>query len=554
MLWAPFLRNKELHMKNEILELTKQMVEIPSVNGTSGERDIGVFIEEYMRSIPYFEKHPELVIIQKLKDDKLNRRNVFALLRGEKDANPKTVIFHGHTDTVGVEDYGELGEWAFNPDALMEKLNDIELPEAVKKDLQSGEYLFGRGACDMKSGDAVFMVIMKHIAEHIEEFSGNILLSCNPVEENLHTGIIEGIDILYELREKYNLRYELAINNDYTCPMYPGDTHNYIYTGVVGKLLPCFYIQGRETHVGQCFEGYDPTSIAARLTAEINLSTDFCDGYKGEYSLPPVALKMKDLKSWYNVQTTKEALVYFNYFVHNAQMDVIIDKLINAAKKAVADTVLDVNCKYKKFCDLSGKEYVQIPDEWEVMTYDELLEKARAKSGNGLEEILGKMAKSYEEDGTDKREIPVFLIRELMAKAGIYHPVVVLYFAAPYCPHNTLQDRDQVVIDKLEKIVHEVEQEENVKYNICRFFPSLSDSSYLAVDDSKESIELLKSNFPQMTQLYPLPFDKMTGLGIKAVDFGVYGKDAHKWTERVHVPYSFEILPKLIYKALDAFL
>ena len=541
-------------MKNEILELTKQMVEIPSVNGTSGERDIGEFIEEYMRSIPYFKKHPELVIIQKLKDDKLNRRNVFALLRGEKDANPKTVIFHGHTDTVGVEDYGELGEWAFNPDALREKLNDIDLPDAVKKDLQSGEYLFGRGACDMKSGDAVFMVIMKHIAEHIEDFSGNILLSCNPVEENLHTGIIEGIDILYELREKYNLRYELAINNDYTCPMYPGDTHNYIYTGVVGKLLPCFYIQGRETHVGQCFEGYDPTSIAARLTAEINLSTDFCDGYKGEYSLPPVALKMKDLKSWYNVQTAKEALVYFNYFVHNAQMDVIIDKLINAAKKAVADTVLDVNCKYKKFCDLSGKEYVQIPDEWEVMTYDELLEKARAKSGNGLEEILGKMAKSYEEDGTDKREIPVFLIRELMAKAGIYHPVVVLYFAAPYCPHNTLQDRDQVVMDKLEKIVHEVEQEENVKYNICRFFPSLSDSSYLAVDDSKESIELLKSNFPQMTQLYPLPFDKMTGLGIKAVDFGVYGKDAHKWTERVHVPYSFEILPKLIYKALDAFL
>lgn len=541
-------------MKNEILELTKQMVEIPSVNGTSGERDIGVFIEEYMRSIPYFKKHPELVIIQKLKDDKLNRRNVFALLRGEKDANPKTVIFHGHTDTVGVEDYGELGEWAFNPDALMEKLNDIDLPDAVKKDLQSGEYLFGRGACDMKSGDAVFMVIMKHIAEHIEDFSGNILLSCNPVEENLHTGIIEGIDILYELREKYNLRYELAINNDYTCPMYPGDTHNYIYTGVVGKLLPCFYIQGRETHVGQCFEGYDPTSIAARLTAEINLSTDFCDGYKGEYSLPPVALKMKDLKSWYNVQTAKEALVYFNYFVHNAQMDVIIDKLINATKKAVADTMLDVNCKYKKFCELSGNEYVQIPDEWEVMTYDELLEKARAKSGNGLEEILGKMAKSYEEDGTDKREIPVFLIRELMAKAGIYHPVVVLYFAAPYCPHNTLQDRDQVVIDKLEKIVHEVEQEENVKYNICRFFPSLSDSSYLAVDDSKESIELLKSNFPQMTQLYPLPFDKMTGLGIKAVDFGVYGKDAHKWTERVHVPYSFEILPKLIYKALDAFL
>ena len=42
----------------------------------------------------------------------------------------------------------------------------------------------------------------------------------------------------------------------------------------------------------------------------INLNTEFCDGYEGEYSLPPVALKMKDLKGWYNVQTAKEALVY----------------------------------------------------------------------------------------------------------------------------------------------------------------------------------------------------------------------------------------------------
>lgn len=27
---------------------------------------------------------------------------------------------------------------------------------------------------------------------------------------------------------------------------------------------------------------------------------------------------------------------------------------------------------------------------------------------------------------------------------------------------------------------------------------------------------------------------------------GVYGKDGHKWTERVYKPYSFGVLPKLI--------
>ena len=57
-----------------------------------------------------------------------------------------------------------------------------------------------------------------------------------------------------------------------------------------------------------------------------------------------------------------------------------------------------------------------------------------------------------------------------------------------------------------------------------------------------------------MEQLYPLPFEKMRALGIKSVNFGVHGKDAHKWTERLYMPYSFEVLPKLIIKTLQKFL
>ncbi len=541
-------------MREEMLELTKKMVRIASVNGTAGEREIGVFIEEYLRSIPYFAKYPELVITQFLKGDTLNRRNVFALLKGGKDANPNTVIFHGHTDTVGVEDFGNLREYAFDPDILMEKISEVELPQEVRADLKSGDYLFGRGACDMKSGDAVFLVMIKHIAEHIQDFSGNILLSCNPVEENLHTGIIEGLDMLDVIKEKHGLNYVLAINNDYTCPMYPGDEHQYIYTGTVGKLLPCFYIRGQETHVGQCFEGFDPTTIAAKLTASINLNTDFCDEYKGEYSLPPVALKMKDLKPWYNVQTAKEALIYFNYFVHNAAMEDIIGKLMEKAREAVNETASDRDKNYESFCRLTGKEYTSLGRRCECMTYEKLYELAREKAGDRVDDMLKVKRREAEADGIDKREIPIELIRELLAEAGIYHPVVVLYFAAPYCPHNTLQDCDEEMIERLRKIAGEIEKEEGIEYNICRFFPSLSDSSYLAIDDTPESVERLKNSFPEMDEIYPLPFEKIKSLGIKAVNFGVHGKDAHKWTERLYVPYSFEILPKLINKALKEFL
>ena len=86
------------------------------------------------------------------------------------------------------------------------------------------------------------------------------------------------------------------------------------------------------------------------------------------------------------------------------------------------------------------------------------------------------------------------------------------------------------------------------------FFPSLSDSSYLSLDDSMESIATLKQNFPQMQQLYPLPLEQIKKLNIKAVNFGVYGKDAHKSTERLQIPYSFGVLPNLIMKTTEVFL
>ncbi|MDC7280142.1 M20/M25/M40 family metallo-hydrolase [Butyrivibrio fibrisolvens] len=541
-----------LKINEEMLQLTKDMVAVSSVNTTKGEKDIGLFIEDYLRAIPYFKEHPNQVIVQTLKNDKLERRNVFALLLGQKDKNSKTIIFHGHTDTVGVEDYGALAGYAFDCDGLAEQLKEIELPEEVKKDLESGEYLFGRGACDMKSGDAVFMILLKELSEHVSDLSGNILLSLNPVEENLHTGIIEGIEVIEKLKKEYDLDYVLAINNDYTCPMYPGDKHHYIYTGVGGKLLPCFYIQGRETHVGQCFEGYDPTTVMAELIKEMNLNPEYSDVYEGEYALPPTLLKSKDLKGWYNVQTAKEALVYFNYFVLNSDVRDITKKLVSAGDKAVRRASADLNIKYKAFCEKSGKDFQQIKNNWSVMSYEDLYQMVK-NHDEYIDKILAEETVKLQEAGVDKREIPVSYIRILLARANIYHPVVVLYYATPYCPHNTLEKNDEAV-EKLEKILKVVEEENNIEYRMDGFFPSLSDSSYLSLDDSMESIETLKHNFPQMQQLYPLPLEQIKKLNIKAVNFGVYGKDAHKSTERLQIPYSFGVLPELIMKTTEVFL
>lgn len=541
-------------MINEsMINLTKKMVQIPSVNTTQGEREIGLFLEQYIRDIPYFKKHPDQVIAQNLKNDDLDRRSVFALLIGEKDDNADTIILHGHTDTVGVEDFGDLAEYAFSPDLLREKMKLARLPKEVLEDLQSNDYIFGRGACDMKSGDAVFIETLRELSEHPDKLSGNILLSLNPVEENLHTGIIEGIDTLKSLKEKYGLNYILAINNDYICPLYPGDSTYTIYTGVVGKLLPCFYVHGKETHVGQCFEGFDASMLAAMLVEKINLNTDFSDEYMGECALPPTVLKMKDLKPWYNVQTAVEAMAYFNYFVHNASMTEITEKLLDAGKSVVDEFMDRLNENFKKFCDMSGQEYTEIDYDARVYSYSGLLELARGCDGFSEAEI-DRIVKKETEAGVDKREIPIEVIRYLLHVTGIKQPVVVLYFAAPYCPHNTLQGENEHIIDEVKKISEGIEEKYGISYRMMKFFPSLSDSSYLKIDDDEESVDMLVKNFPGFDELYPLPLSDIRNLDIPAINYGCYGKDAHKWTERVNIPYTFEILPELIKRTIEFYL
>ncbi len=540
-------------MFNEILELTKKLVSIASVNTTPGEHDIACFIESYLRDIPYFKEHPNQIIIQKLKNDSLDRRNVFALIKGEKGSSKDTIMFHGHMDTVDVEDFGRLKEVAFDCDELMKKLKNMKLDSEVEKDLNSGDWLFGRGACDMKSGVAVFMVILKHLSERVKEIDGNILLSVNPVEENLHTGIIEGLEVLEKLKEEENLNYIFAINNDYICPLYPGDTKRYVYTGSVGKILPCFYIQGKETHVAQCFEGFDSSMAAAELVKLINLNPEFCDGYKGEFTLPPSVLKMKDLKPQYNVQTSFTSFVYFNYFIHNASIKEILAKLKGTAEKALSNVLNDINEKYKEYCKMTNVDYKKIEYDTQVLEYEEVYKLAKGAFNGNLDMHIEELTDKCIKENVDKREIPLEITKQLCAIAGIKIPTIVVFFAAPYCPHNTLKDEvleEKKTYDEIFKIVKDFSEKSSDEFEVMQFFPSLTDSSYLKIDDDSESLNMLIGNFPEYEKLYNVPLKTIKKLNIPAINYGCYGKDAHKWTERVYMPYTFKVLPDLIMETL----
>ena len=49
---------------------------------------------------------------------------------------------------------------------------------------------------------------------------------------------------------------------------------------------------------------------------------------------------------------------------------------------------------------------------------------------------------------------------------------------------------------------------------------------------------------------YRLPLEEMQKLDLPVVDIGPFGKDAHKFTERLHKDYSFRVVPELVLRTI----
>ncbi|WP_057874964.1 M20/M25/M40 family metallo-hydrolase [Liquorilactobacillus aquaticus] len=529
---------KQMSEAQRIEAITRRLVSVKSVNGTAGEIAIAEEVEDVLRSFPFFKEHPRFVWTQELPNDTLGRKNVFALIK--KEGATKTIIYHSHMDTVGINDFGVLKEEALNSDQLAEYFKHYSEDPDIQKDALSGNWLFGRGALDMKSGDAVNLTNLLYYSEHPEELTGNLLFMGNCVEENDHSGAIASLDELERLKKKYDLTYEVAVNTDFISPKYEGDQQKYIYYGAAGKALTCFYIKGIETHVGNTYAGVDSTLVASRINLLINNNPEFIEHIPDEEVLPSSCLMLRDQKDFYNVQTAKVTQMYFNTFTYKRPVYEILQHLKEAVQHDCRDLVADLAAKQAAY--LNSLSFPAVKDERKikVFTFVEYLDYLH-QEGIQVDELIHAFWEENHE--LDKREIGFALIDYLDKQINDSAAKVILFLAPPFCPHNSIAS-DSHIYQKLKATLADYEQEEDFKMK--QFFPYLSDSSYLAIDENDAEINQLTENFPFAGRIYPLPYDKMRALNIPAVDIGVFGKGAHTWKERVYKPYSFGVLPKLI--------
>ena len=109
-------------------------------------------------------------------------------------------------------------------------------------------------------------------------------------------------------------------------------------------------------------------------------------------------------------------------------------------------------------------------------------------------------------------------------------------------------------LDSVKQLLNDLRPVMGEDLTMMQFFPVLTDSSYIKIDDDQESIDKMMSVFPDFGGMYYVPLHQIKAMNIPAFNFGCYGKDGHKWTERVNLPYTFGKLPSIIFAALEKYL
>lgn len=539
-------------MNERIEKLTLELTSIRGVVGTKEENNVVDKVYEKFMEMDYFKKHPEYVDYVDVIDDPLGRKSVMAMVKGEKGNSNKTVILIGHIDTVGISDYGDLKEYATKPLELVEKFKGRPLPEDVIKDLESGEYLFGRGIFDMKCGVSTLMTLVEEISNNVENFEGNIVFAGVCDEEGNSGGMLSVVPKLVKLKDKENLEYLAVLDTDYSAPRYEGDNTRYVYVGTVGKLMPTFYVVGAETHAGDPFKGIDSNLISSAITNEIDLNTKYCDEAEGEVTVPPITLRQQDLKPEYSVQTAKTSHLYFNYGTHVSTPDEVMAKVIEGADLAFQKVIDSLNVEYKKYCDSNKFPYEKLPWKSRVMSYDELYKKVKEERGEEVDKLIEDLNKELIDDpNVDDREFALKIVEGVHNMWSDKDPVVVVFFSPPYYPHIYVEGKSKLE-EKLLNTVKETVENTDSKYDIKvkKFYPYISDLSYAAAPREEEAIESLKNNMPGFGVKYKLPIEDLQELNLPVLNIGPFGKDAHKFTERLEKDYSFNVAPKIVYNTI----
>ncbi|MDA8345871.1 MAG: M20/M25/M40 family metallo-hydrolase [Thermaerobacter sp.] len=496
----------------EIEDLTLELVGIQSVNGTPGEAAAVEFLAARLRESPLARRGDLKVYLLSSPQDPLHRPVVVAHRPGRGRSG---VLLMGHIDTVGVDDYLDLEDDALRPHNLTERIAQGALGAEMAALARSGDWLFGRGVLDMKSGVAAALAAFLSLAESAPD--GHLLFAATPDEEGSSHGVRVLDAWLAEYLPAAGFTLGAVLNTDYTTSR-PDDAGSFhAYAGSTGKLLPAVYVQGIPSHAAEPERGLDPSAALAAITSEVAYSEVLRDAAEGDLAPPPVTLFQRDGKPFYDVQTALYASAYYNLFHRQRTPGEQLERFVQQARRgaqAFAERTVALSLpplRVISFADLAQAAPQVIPPAV---------------------------------DGLDVREAARRIVASLVAQTFPDEPVAVCYFAGPLIPSVESAPWARLALESAVAAA-------GVPYRVHRYYPYISDLSFLAESRDWDDAAFVENyplaafggaaGIPPRSQLAPLML-------------GPHGFGAHQRSERVLRPHAFEILPRLLHSTAEELL
>lgn len=516
--------------------------------GTELERNNEVFFKNWAESVPYFKEHPEYWGIHEIQNDELHRKSTWALLKGKGN---KTIIMIHHTDTVDTDDYGKYKEYAYDPYELerLYKQDDVEMDEVSKKDLYSGKWFFGRGASDMKGGGSITYSLLEEYSED-EEFDGNIIVLGVPDEENLSAGMRSAIYLLKELKEKHDLEYVLMLNVEPHEKV--KDENITVYDGSVGKIMPIFMVRGKLAHVGQIYKGFNPINLLSEIIRRTELNPDFIEKAGNTVTPAPTWLYFKDRKDVYDVSLPLTVGGYMSVLTLTKSPKDILEQLKEISKEAFKQVIADMKTSYDKYKELSNMNYGGFDWKVNVKYYGEIYNEILEEKGESFKIEISNYQKTIEEKIRKNEITRVDGAYELVEKTLEHYsdlsPLVVIALAPPYYPstNNSMLDNAGNINELIEEMNSYAKKEIGLGIYTQNYFTGISDLSYGLFTRDNENINYIADNMIFWGDMYYIPLDIIRELSMPVLNVGPWGRDLHKYTERVFKKDLLENIPKLI--------
>ncbi len=520
--------------------IEKNMLEFVAIKTDSGSKfecDVRPFFTKWFEDVTYLKENKKNCGLFPIPNDHLDRAVPWALLKGK--GNDTVVLIH-HLDTVETKDYQTLQPLALKPYEVTEafKQGKMELPPHVKADLDTGDWLFGRGVADMKGGGAMYMSLFEEYSKN-PDFNGNIVLLSLPDEESYSAGMIGAVYLLDELQKEHGLEYVLTIDSeshereDVDKPI--------MFDGSIGKMLPVVYVRGKLAHGGMIYKGINSINIMAEIIRRTDFNADFTEKLGNTVSPPPAWMYHKDRKSVYDVSLPIATTAYMNILPLTRSPKEIMEMLKDISVEAFDEVIVDMNKSYATYCDKNGFKVQELEWKTNVKYYSEIYAEAVRDSGEAFEQAI-KATNAEIKDKFFKNELMVvdaanMIIEKTLEYVKDLSPVVVLSMAPPYYPSvsNTMIGEKAAKVDKVFKdalaFTKETMGDECVVKSI---YTGISDLSYAMFAFEDDVIDYINNNMLLWEDIYYIPLDIIKRLSTPILNIGPWGKDIHKYTERVY--------------------